>query len=336
MEPGFAGLTKAEREAALDLLQVLFPRLKGVFGNHHFGDDWDQRWQREQRICADAYFARYFHYGIPPRDISDQTITGIIEAAGNSAEAAAARIAEIGRAGGANVLVQKLRSRRKHILPENAKRLALAVARSGAVFPRERSMYGDIVSTFGQAGILVRNLADQLTTGEERERLAEEVITSAEPIPFAIQCFRWLRGDRKEPDAILSLECEGRLGKLIANRIQAAAARDSPHELWPEDASAVYWFWMEYGPTGIVAKYLEERFSSHPAEVVDFLLSFTPTGWGLESGLSHRGDFRQDCYKAVADLISPDLIMAICAASLALRLTLPSFTSLMNCRLEHG
>ena len=44
-------------------------------------------------------------------------------------------------------------------------------------------------------------------------------------------------------------------------------------------------------------------------EVVLFLNAFTPTGWGLESGLSHKADFRQDSYDAVAQLVSPDLIM---------------------------
>lgn len=39
LEPGLAGLTDAEREAAKDILQVLFPRLKGVFERTHYGTE---------------------------------------------------------------------------------------------------------------------------------------------------------------------------------------------------------------------------------------------------------------------------------------------------------
>ncbi|MDI3254068.1 MAG: hypothetical protein QJR10_04685 [Bacillota bacterium] len=65
----------------------------------------------------------------------------------------------------------------------------------------------------------------------------------------------------------------------------------------------------QYGSNGAVQQYLQERFSSDKHEVLLLLDAFTPTAWGLESGLSHKADFMQQGYDAVAQLISPDLVM---------------------------
>ena len=128
-----------------------------------------------QRICSDAYFARYFpNYGIPPRDVSDEAISDVLAAAETSVEATTELLAKYGREGAAGMLVRKLRSREKLIPKENAKHLALAVARSGVVFPRERSMYSFVVSTFAQAGILAANLT-RLIPSERSERVRDRV-----------------------------------------------------------------------------------------------------------------------------------------------------------------
>jgi predicted KAP-like P-loop ATPase len=63
------------------LLELLFPRLKAVFGNTFYGSDWDGRWERKQRVCAEAYFHRYFRYGIPPGDVADVEIAGPLDEA---------------------------------------------------------------------------------------------------------------------------------------------------------------------------------------------------------------------------------------------------------------
>src|SRR5439155_14514484 len=69
------------------LLEVLFPRLKGIFGNTTYGSDWDNRWEREQRVCAEGYFHRYFRYGIPPGDIPDLEVNALLEVARQGDEA---------------------------------------------------------------------------------------------------------------------------------------------------------------------------------------------------------------------------------------------------------
>jgi len=53
-----------------NLLKRLFPKLEGVFGNTHYGHDWEQEWRRECRICSKEIFSRFFCYSVPSDDLS--------------------------------------------------------------------------------------------------------------------------------------------------------------------------------------------------------------------------------------------------------------------------
>jgi hypothetical protein len=90
-------------------------------------------------------------------------------------------------------------------------------------------------------------------------------------------------------------------------RIREAADSRPPYEEWPADSPSFLWIWKEHSQ-GEVCAYLEQRLSEHPEEVVPLLLTYVPTAWGLESGLSHKGDFDQSGYKSVSELVSPEFI----------------------------
>jgi len=53
-----------------NLLKRLFPKLECVFGNTHYGHDWEQEWRRECRICSREIFPRFFCYSVPSDDLS--------------------------------------------------------------------------------------------------------------------------------------------------------------------------------------------------------------------------------------------------------------------------
>jgi len=58
------------KEAIKNLLKRLFPKLECVFGNTHYGHDWEQKWRRECRICSREIFSRFFCYSVPSDDLS--------------------------------------------------------------------------------------------------------------------------------------------------------------------------------------------------------------------------------------------------------------------------
>lgn len=304
------GLDALEQAAAKDLLQVMFPRLKGVFGNTFYRSDWDERWAREQRICSDEYFQRYFRYSVPPRDIPDQAIAAFLEKAADSDEGTLGGILReyAGRNAGPR-LIAKLRLCEDSVDPGTARRLAIAVARNASALPREETLFG-FDSTFSQAAILVMKLVRRLPLGPEREDLARQLIQDADPTTFAFECFRWLRSDENEPESerLLPIAFEQELGTLLAGRIRELATTQPPYFADPRGSPALLWAWSKYGPEGEARAYLEARFAADPSETVKFLMTYVPTAWGADSGLPRKSDFGRDGYDAVARLVNPETV----------------------------
>lgn len=289
------------------LLEVLFPRLS----NMGYGHDWDKRWEREQRICSDKYFKRYFTYSVPPGDVSDIEVERFLEAV---ATMSPADIDETLKAFAARSaipqLIRKLRNRENDVEAAAARSLALAFARNGMLVPRERAM---LMSdwTFRQAAILVAYMMRRIAAGENRETLANQVVREAQPLPFSLECLRWIHHDEKEPEEerLISSAAEERISTALAERIGAEATKSPLYQTFGRDAAGVYWFWNKQDGGDAVVAHLRARFEAHPNEVDSFLDTFVGEAWGMESGLPHRADFDRGNYDAVARLINPDFLM---------------------------
>lgn len=290
------------------LLEVLFPRLSSM----GYGNEWDGQWEREQRICSNEYFRRYFTYSVPPGDVSDIEVAQFLE--------------EITKMEPANMdekfnmfaerraipqLVRKFRVREGEVNAKAATALALAIARNGTLVPRERAM---LMSdwTFMQAAILVAHLLKRVPPGEIRETLACAICRTAEPICFGFECFRWIRYDEKEPEEkrILPPDGEKNISEILAVRIRELAEKIPLYKTFGRDTYVLYWFWSEQEGENSVSTHLRNCFEENPNEVDDFLDTFVGEAWGVESGLPHRSIFRREDYDAVAKLIEPEFIMS--------------------------
>jgi predicted KAP-like P-loop ATPase len=60
----------------------LFPRLQAIWGNTHFGPEWNSEWRRALRVCSDAVFPVYFSLAIPTGELSNVEMQAIIKEAG--------------------------------------------------------------------------------------------------------------------------------------------------------------------------------------------------------------------------------------------------------------
>ena len=157
-------------DAARRLLQALFPRVKGVFGNMGYGTDWDGRWAREQRVCSTHYFDRYFSYAVPLGDVPDQQLRRVIEVAAASDDRTLVEIlSDFREPAAAARLVEKLQMHAPALRPPTAPRLALAIARIGAMFPVDERVFR-IGSTFVQAAVGWKVGDAQRLSGRERPR----------------------------------------------------------------------------------------------------------------------------------------------------------------------
>lgn len=165
--------------------------------------------------------------------------------------------------------------------------------------------------TFRQAAILVAHLVRRVAAGEARETLADMVIKEAQPLPFGLECLRWIHHDEKEPEEkrIISSAVAGKISAALAERVRAESAKSPLYQTFGRDAPWLYWFWNKQVGGNAVAAHLRARFEEHPDEVDSFLDTFVGEAWGMESGLPHRADFDRGNYDAVARLIDPSFLM---------------------------
>jgi hypothetical protein len=292
------------------LLKVLFPRLETVLGNMTYAHDWDQRWAREQRICSEEYFDRYFGYAVPPGDVSDKEIAAFVEQPSSVSEADLQdELVRIAGTNGIRTVISKLRRIEDTIAVAAIPRLAIVLARMGRLVPREKAMLANDWSS-SQTAILIAHLIKRIQDAQERDALAKRVVNEAEPLFFATECFRWLRKGSDEPEQgrIVTQETEEESGKLLAGRIEAASKAAGIYDAFGPDTPRMLWFWNRYALSGTVGNYLRGRLDADPSEVIRLLDSYVGTAWGLESGLSHKADFERHSYDAIAELIDPSFV----------------------------
>jgi hypothetical protein len=288
------------------LLEVLFPRLKSVFGNVGFSSDFDEGWDREQRICSRNYFDRYFRYAVTPGDVPDLVVEKLLDAAASDDLETEKIFKNITECGGTGRLIQKLRRVEDKVERPAAERIALLMARNAGTFPREKGMFLSDRS-FSQGAILLMKLLWRVPEGKEREELARRLVGVAEPLVFGAECVRWFRHNEKEPESkrLIPAGVEDDLGRILAGRVKDNAEIEPPYLRSPGDTSHLLWIWNRYGKGGEVRDYLHGRFDTSPKEIDDFLSAFVPTAWGMESGLSHKSDFDRDAYNNVIKMIEP-------------------------------
>jgi hypothetical protein len=301
------GCTPGDREAIKTrLLKPLFPRTSNTIYDH----GWEAVWAREQRICSEAYFKRYFTYCVPDGDVADASIAELLDRLPTDDDTVKReRLAQFERRRSMPRLIAALRRRIDGMDADRAAALARAIALSGDLMVRERGQI--MVTTFSQAGILVSAAIRQLPGRERRWTAVEEILQSAMPLDFAVECARWMyfNAERAEDDNIVQEADNDRIDGLLAQRI-AAADREQPiYRQFPKETASLYFLWNRAMP-GAPGESLRRRFAETPAELDAFIDCFVGEGWEIESGLPVRGDLRRDSYNAIVQLIDENDIMA--------------------------
>jgi hypothetical protein len=289
------------------LLDVLFPRLKDA----GYGREWDGIWEREQRVCSEHYFNRYFTYSVPPGDVGDLEIERLLETLSEADPSEAdGSLALFAARNAVSQVIRKLRSREDVIGALVARRLSLAIVRNGSLLPRERAM---ILSdaTFMQAAILTAHLLRRVSPDEDREELAVELARAVEPLAFGFEYFRWVRHneERPEEERIVTKDTEAKIATALVARIREEAMEAPFYMTLGRDAPRLYWLWSTYGDAADIKKALEDRFASHPDEVDAFLDTYVGDSWGMESGLPSRADFNRGEYDSIAKLVDPNVLV---------------------------
>ncbi len=312
IELGMANLGGEEQEGVKNVLQALFPRVKGILANSAYEPRAVSEWESEKRICSESYFWRYFRYTVPSGDMKDTALDLVLINAKDGKETDVKNaLLEAAEHGAVAKLIQKLEQRAPEVDSDAAAFLLGVLARHGHLFPHERGSLAAVTEPFVRAAILVRKLMKRVQP-VERSALATELMEKGRPVSFAVECFRWLQPDKdSQEDRLLPEDIEARLGQLLAKRIREEAQEEPPYSRYPQRGALLLSLWKHYGDAVEVSTYLEKRFSSHPDEVTRFLSSFTGTAWSMETGLPSRTDFSEDAYKSATSYVPADVLVPI-------------------------
>lgn len=313
IDEALEGLSDDEKEAAKGLLKVLFPRLRVILENVHYGSEWEEEWDREQRIASKQYFNRFFSYAVPEGDVSDLELESFLEKVeSDSLDNIASEAKKLIGSRGADTFLLKLRRRERKFSPNISRNLALAISKIGDSLPAPEIMFS-FTTPFSQAGILVSRLMQNIPKEKDRFGTAESIIQKGEPISFASECFRWMRTpkDREGQDKTFSLEKESKLGKIMAERIRNSVQKEPIYIKSPKDTPHFLCIWSQWGPEKEVSQYIAETLKKDPHNVLKLLKCYVPTSWGIESRLSSKSDFQREEYNSLTRVVDAKLIYNI-------------------------
>lgn len=306
------GFSTDDIKSAQEILTYLFPRLQAVYGNTHYGSDWENSWATAKRICSNSYAARYFSYTVPIDDISDLQLKDFIDKlSGISIDDVSLEITQLMNQKNAEVVISKLRQLALSISVEASKVLAQALVTMAQLLPNPEALFS-FATPFSRAAMLVGDLVSNISTKEERIELAVKLILSAEPLTFSFECLRWFKRDKEEnpePKGFNSEDLDT-IGKALAKRI--GDYEGGPASLindFDSKVTSLLYTWSTYGVEREANDKISSWLEENPEGVTQLLLCYVPTAWGMESGLSHKADFESDQYKAVTLVVDPENIM---------------------------
>lgn len=295
-------LTPGRRERLTSgLLSALFPRITRV----GFGAQSEAEWGREQRVASQSHFHKFFAYGVSISQLSDRRIEAFLDDLSEQTQAeqdAALRV--LAAPESVASFVQRLRQLEGHLPPQTASALALAIARNGSVFPKERGAYSS-GGPFTQAAIAVYFLIKSVEVPQARLALAEQVLRAAQPLRFAVELLTWLYPSPRRPDWAFDQDTYAQLRTLLV--IQRLVPADAGEPLYRQlgmDATLPYIYWHEVDAAGLAAR-LAQCLDAALEEVDRFLDAFVGEAWTLGTGTSRRMDFDVDDYNNIARLIDP-------------------------------
>lgn len=174
-----------DRPSLNALLLALFPQFDPVFSSTHHSDWEIAGWVNSRRICTERYFDRFFSYGLPPGDVADTAIDGVITDSDTTGA-----LSELISRSDSTIVLAKLLDRVPTVPQQHVRRLIDAVSGIAGDLPVLHS-YSDLAAARWHASVLVVRLMARLPEMERRPA-ALHVLSNAD-VEFATLVLRWLR-----------------------------------------------------------------------------------------------------------------------------------------------
>jgi hypothetical protein len=300
--------------------------LAATLGTTSFGYDPTVEWDLAQRIGSRNYFARYFQYAVPPGDVADQAIADLVTLlnVGNTDEATV-MFRTLASSDAVSRFIEKLRRGEESLSAAAARTLVEVIVRCSSVFPHRSGVLAQWFSPDAQAAVLFARALRYLPAAE-RDSVTIDAMRRAEPLLFALGLHRFLRtpeDEQSETGLRISEEAEGEVRLVLAQRLREEE-RVMPFYNRPRPEGGTLLFaWSRHCGKEETSRILGAQLEDEPAAVFDFLRAVTPLGEDAMTDEPVPGDFDQEEYQSVAQMVDPARVAA--ALSTALGDIVPSW-----------
>jgi predicted KAP-like P-loop ATPase len=308
----------SNKEGYIKLLTNLFPKLQAVYGNTYFGNESYDRWDAGQMICSKNYFSRYFTYSIPSDDVSDNSLTQMVNtciASIDSIQKDQNSLSELVTSSNAETLIRKLRNKASYFTEEESTCLALAISLQCDIYPNSTSL-SFWTTPFVQAAMLISDLIQNLAV-ENRVKLACDCITDASNINFKQEIFRWLRreseeNEKQEQNAFSEAQIQ-QIGEHLGKNISEYLKQGKDLTLdYPEATPVILSLIEKYLGKTRLNEYFDLVFRKDCSFILRLLEVHTANTWSLgsgSSGLPSKSDFERRQYDAIVEVFGTDKII---------------------------
>lgn len=299
-------LSRKERKAVKSLLSELFPRLDEAFRNiYHSENDWFKK----KRIASAEYFKRYFSYTVLKGELSDVSFDEfVIKLELLDVDHIKDAVIQLVNKSSTDNFLHKLRSIEDDFNWDVSKKLAIAIALSGDVFPDKKTFFSfGIDSPKGQASIFIYQLIKKHGITDENLELAKELFGAAQPFDFTFEIYRWLIRSKSNDEKLFEPEQIFELKSTILKRAIKEANGQPFFKVFPVNANYLFNFWKEINKQEMDENILY-FLSSEPQCVVDLLTAFLPEILSSNYPEPYKSDLTKEQYEYFVSLFDKELI----------------------------
>lgn len=294
------------KDLILDFLQELFPQLKGVFGNHSFGEGSWRKWYTAKRLCSGRYFNRYFTYTVIEGEISDIFFDDLLNRlCGEDFSGNESNLSEIFQELEIEELILKFQFLEEEIAEEQSRLLARNLSLLGDHYPNTKRVF-TFYGPFSQMASFIGRLIKKNTNKLE---LANEIVVMARPIDFAWEIWQRIHPkDDSDDKQILSITDFTEVTISLIDRVKNEISFE---QIYDElgDAHAMYLMqeWSKLN-SGEIQKLNNDLLNKMDNYVLKLLYIFSSTIISSSEPEPYKANFDQEYYDILLKVVDVNLL----------------------------
>lgn len=294
------------------LLRHLFPVLGEVWRNVSFprSQQNGNEPRAEKRISTLQYFNRYFSFAVEVGDISDVAFNNLLDIVRmQNIDEGLRQAKALLRTTNADNFIQRLSDREEEFDSETSIYLIKVIGKLGnELF--ERYDYYVFLTSFERAALFISELIRNRIVEEKRFETVEWVVLNAEPFEFACYILSNCKGDRNGGGKIFSDEGYGKLNLMAVERSELMASSQPIWSKFTFESRNLLPFWKQYRGQESLNDYVSKQLTKKPNSLYDLLRVFTPYIRSSHHPSPYFGDFAEDSFNSLKELINIDIILS--------------------------